>query len=225
MVDTIDPRAFNVHWRGGKLYSGHNFNDGDGRNKARWLQFDTNDWPTSGLPTLAQTGVIDLGGSIHTFDPAVYANEDGAVGVVFASSSSTQNVRMHVAGRVEDDAPGTFGPDEVVDEGSVGSDGRWGDYYDITVDPTDDETFWAIGQTSEPFGWSTFVQEFRVPTEACPGDVNGDDLVDLADFSIIGSNFGGGPGLERIDGDLDGDGFVGLSDFAELGENFGASCL
>jgi len=48
---------------------------------------------------------------------------------------------------------------------------RWGDYSDMTVDPTDDCTFWyvneyytAAGQASSPAGWQTRIGSFKLPS-------------------------------------------------------------
>jgi hypothetical protein len=65
---------------------------------------------------------------------------------------------------------------------------------------------------------------FTVVPAPCPGDINGDQMVTLEDFTILAANFGGGPGLTLGDGDLTGDGFVNLADFTELAANFGADC-
>lgn len=61
------------------------------------------------------------------------------------------------------------------------------------------------------------------PAPDCPGDVDGDDDVDLADLSALLEDFGvsGTPGMP---GDLDGDDDVDLADLSALLENFGASC-
>jgi len=56
---------------------------------------------------------------------------------------------------------------------------------------------------------------------ACSGDVNGDGFTNVADFNILASNYGDGPGLARIDGDLTGDGFVNVADFNVLASDFG----
>ena len=47
---------------------------------------------------------------------------------------------------------------------------RWGDYTDMTVDPTDDCTFWyvneyytAAGQASSAAGWQTRIGRFKYP--------------------------------------------------------------
>lgn len=58
----------------------------------------------------------------------------------------------------------------------------------------------------------------------CDGDINGDLMVDLADFNIMGINFGAGPGATLQQGDITSDGFVDLSDFNVLGINFGNDC-
>jgi len=59
-----------------------------------------------------------------------------------------------------------------------------------------------------------------IPTP-CIGDVNGDGETNVADFNIIASNYGDGPGLSRIQGDLSGDGFVKVADFNILASDYG----
>jgi endonuclease/exonuclease/phosphatase family metal-dependent hydrolase len=57
---------------------------------------------------------------------------------------------------------------------------------------------------------------------ACPGDVNGSSGVDLADLSIVLSNFGTSPGIGGS-GDADCDGVVDLADLSIVLSNFGCS--
>lgn len=59
---------------------------------------------------------------------------------------------------------------------------------------------------------------------ACPGDVNGDGVVDLADLTILLGSFGLAGNVSLMDGDLNLDGTVDLADLTELLSNFGASC-
>jgi hypothetical protein len=43
---------------------------------------------------------------------------------------------------------------------------RWGDYSAMTVDPTDDRTFWYTNQyekTTGSFNWSTRIASFKFP--------------------------------------------------------------
>lgn len=59
--------------------------------------------------------------------------------------------------------------------------------------------------------------------ETCPGDVNGDNEVDVTDLGTLLGNFGMTE-AELSDGDLNGDGEVNVTDLGILLGNFGASC-
>jgi hypothetical protein len=58
----------------------------------------------------------------------------------------------------------------------------------------------------------------------CPGDLNGDQQVDLSDLAILLANFGAPGGADPDDGDLDGDGDVDLADLSLQLAAFGTSC-
>lgn len=58
----------------------------------------------------------------------------------------------------------------------------------------------------------------------CPGDLNGDALVDLSDLTALLAHFGISGVATLRDGDLDGDHDVDLSDLTVLLSNFGTSC-
>ena len=59
---------------------------------------------------------------------------------------------------------------------------------------------------------------------ACPGDANGDRVVNFADLNVVLSSFGmmGTPG--SVPGDLNGDGSVNFADLNEVLSFFGVSC-
>jgi hypothetical protein len=59
------------------------------------------------------------------------------------------------------------------------------------------------------------------PGPACAGDVNGDGVTDVFDFSDLAANFGAGPDATREQGDLNGDGVVDVFDFGDLAADFG----
>jgi probable HAF family extracellular repeat protein len=62
------------------------------------------------------------------------------------------------------------------------------------------------------------------PQTPCPGDVNGDQSVDLNDLTILLSHYGTTSGAEPGDGDLDDDGDVDLNDLTALLSAYGTVC-
>jgi 1,4-alpha-glucan branching enzyme len=58
------------------------------------------------------------------------------------------------------------------------------------------------------------------PAGFCPGDLDGDQDVDLDDLTLLLQNFAGGAG-----GDIDGDGDTDLDDLTLLLQNFGTVCV
>lgn len=58
----------------------------------------------------------------------------------------------------------------------------------------------------------------------CPGDLDGDGDVDLADLAGLLAHYGTASGASPSDGDMDGDGDVDLADLAALLAVYGAPC-
>ncbi len=207
-LQPVGNRIMNVHWRDGGLWTCHAIADSTGsRAIARWYEIETGSWPASGEPTLVQSGNIDLGDGYSTFFPAVYTDANGNAAVVVARSRGGEFASVAVAGRLASDPPGSMSQIEVLDIGSTSADGRWGDYFDIALDPTDNATFWMTGQVAEPFGWQTTVESF---TLVLPGDVNEDGVVNLLDVDpfvelLVSGQF-------NAAADLNSDGVVDLLD-------------
>ncbi|MCA9299934.1 MAG: hypothetical protein KDA28_12755, partial [Phycisphaerales bacterium] len=65
---------------------------------------------------------------------------------------------------------------------NAGGGGRWGDYYDICMDPTDDRTYWVVGEYPTRNGWSNWIASFVISDVSCPVDLNGDTLIDFFDI-------------------------------------------
>ena len=196
-VSLIDDRIFNAHWRDGHLYATHNISSG-GKNVARWYHVNTNNWPASGGVSLVESGNINPGGSIHTFFPAIYSNSLNEVAMVVGASSSATRISVNVTGRLSSDPAGTMGPLNELVLSSVNTGGRWGDYYDIAIDPADDRTFWVIGEYGFSGGWNTWIGSFSV------SDVSGPYATpDTVAFAV-----GGAPTLVDVlanDGHTNGD--------------------
>lgn len=217
----VGSRIMNVQWRDGQVLAAHAVSQG-GVVKPRWYEISTNDWPISGQwPSLVQAGISDPGPGIAGFFPAIYSNDAGAIGYVYGTSSPTRPVGMNITGRLPGDPPGTMAePFEVRLSPFGGSDGRWGDYYDIALDPVDGRTFWAIGQTQESFGWDTRIARFTVAAP-CLADMNGDGVLDITDLNLFVIAFQ--LGLPEADfaepfGTLD------LNDIQVFVTSFGAGC-
>ncbi|MCG3121970.1 MAG: hypothetical protein GIKADHBN_00343 [Phycisphaerales bacterium] len=167
-ISMIDGRILNVHWRNGNLYATHDVSVG-GLNAARWYHLNTNNWPTSGSVSLVQSGNVAPGGGKAVFFPAIYSNKFHDVGLVVGASSSTERVSINVVGRRTTDPTGTMGPLTQLYLSPANNTGRWGDYQDIAMDPSDDTTFWVVGETSAATNsWGTWIDKFTITTGTGP---------------------------------------------------------
>ena len=196
----IDHRIMNAHWRDGNLYAAHHISSGS-RNFARWYHVNTNNWPDSGSPSYVQAGNIDAGGDLHTWFPAIYSNTLNDVAMVFGASSADDRISINTTGRLVGDPAGTMGAITEVLSAPVDGGGRWGDYYDIAIDPLDDTRFWIIGEYPESYGWATWIGSFVISDDPMPvavsdnaGDVFSDAVVVLDvmanDYHTGGLEFG-----------------------------------
>lgn len=90
---------------------------------------------------------------------------------------------------------------------------------------TPSNTLDLIAQTD---GTGSDVPELFIGNEdtqpTCPGDLDGDGDVDVADLAILLANFGAIAGVSAADGDLDRDGDVDVADLAILLANYGTIC-
>ncbi len=225
-LGTLDGRVMNATARDGSLFTAHAIL-ASGRLQVRWYEIDTRGWPHgSASPTLTQSGAIDLSPSLHTIFPAIHQNRHGDIGIVMGSTSATTNPRLYVTGRRAADAPGATAPPTLVVTSLTAEPGRWGDYFDITTDPTDDATFWYVGQ-HHAGGWRTQIGSFVV---TCAADVNADATLDASDFLDFIEAFGaceGQPGpcvFGGIDADFNEDTLVDILDFLDFLDAYGSGC-
>ncbi|MFH0946384.1 MAG: hypothetical protein V2A76_14395 [Planctomycetota bacterium] len=157
-ISTVDHRIMTADFRNQFLLAGHAIS-ADGRAQARWYEFWPGTWPNSGSVTMVQNGNIDLGAGIYTFFPAIARNAAGNTAICFARSSSSEYASIWYTHRETSDASGTMRTARELKggEGSYSS-GRWGDYFDIAVDPTNNTTFWGIGEYASAGGaWRTWI--------------------------------------------------------------------
>ena len=100
---------------------------------------------------------------------AMDSNQDIAIGFSRSSSASGDFPALVYAGRVPSDAAGTLETEVTLLQGSgsqTGGGSRWGDYSSLTVDPTDDCTFWFTEEyqaVNGGFDWHTAIGSFIFP--------------------------------------------------------------
>jgi hypothetical protein len=85
----------------------------------------------------------------------------------FSASSSTINPQLRYAGRLATDPINILTGEQHLFDGAgsqTGTDSRWGDYSDLTVDPVDECTFYYTNEyydTTSSFNWRTRIGYFK----------------------------------------------------------------
>jgi hypothetical protein len=135
--------------------------DSEARSVAQWYQLD-----------IAGSGVVQQGRygvpGVYHFFPAVRPLANGDVYVVFGRCSPAAGdfAGLRAAGRRAADPPGTLSNSVVlqagqgISAGSPGPDGaaRFGDYFSVANDPSDDAVAWLCGEYAGPAGaWATHI--------------------------------------------------------------------
>lgn len=106
-------------------------------------------------------------------------DKGGNIGVGYNVSSATINPRLMINGRALNDPDSTLRDEQACTPATTGSQtgsfsgrGRWGDYTSMSVDPTDDCTFWFTGEfypTTSTSSYSTRICSFKFNECGLPG--------------------------------------------------------
>ncbi|HNB50878.1 MAG TPA: hypothetical protein PK530_02995, partial [Anaerolineales bacterium] len=98
---------------------------------------------------------------------AIAMDGSGNIAVGYNVSSTTQYPSLRYAGRLVTDPLGTLPQSEgvLVNGTASNSSNRYGDYSAMSVDPSDDCTFWFTGEYNNGGNWSTRIGAFKF--EAC----------------------------------------------------------
>ena len=173
-----------------------------GRIGSRWYELGN----LSGTPTVPQAGtVFDSAGANPDsyWIPSIAANGQGHA--VFGSSVAgpSRFAGVALAQRFAGESAGTLGPVNFAQPGA-GSytllDGfgrnRWGDYSQVSIDPTDNMTFWAFQEYVNAVDqWGVRVIEVPAPPPATPSSASAaqsgqaSTSVNLTGTSSSGSGF------------------------------------
>jgi len=106
---------------------------------------------------------------------SIAMDQSGNIGLGFSVSGTSMHPGIHYTGRLATDPAGlmTEGENSIFDgagsqDNSGGGGGyRWGDYSAMSIDPSDDCTFWYTNEyipSTGEFNWSTRVGSFKFPS-------------------------------------------------------------
>ncbi len=127
----------------------------------------------AGAWTLFQEGTFSPGDtSTHHLMGSIAMDKFGNMGMAYNVTKTTTPTKfptLGYTGRTAADAAGvmSLGENEIAIGAAAETSGRWGDYYQMTVDPVDDCTFWFVGMYRPAGSWQTRIQDFKFP--ACSG--------------------------------------------------------
>jgi Dockerin type I domain len=152
----------------------------DARVGIRWYEVRN----LSTTPTIYQTGTFAPIDTLHRWMGSMAMDRNGDIAVGYSTSSAASFPSIAYAGRLVGDPLGQLSQGEAQMFAGLGSEnvadyippeGRWGDYSDLTVDPTDDCTFWytteyfpAGASTNIDAPWQTRIGSFKFPTCVAP---------------------------------------------------------
>lgn len=143
----------------------------------KWYRIALNGWPEiDAQPAIESSGTILAPSATsnqpptHFFFPAGIVNDQGDFAVVHARSSASETASIRAWGRASNAtvlaplvakvSPVGATPNELY----LGTCARWGDYFDVELDPLDD-TFWGTGmymKSASPKTWGTWIFHFEI---------------------------------------------------------------
>jgi Dockerin type I domain len=117
----------------------------------------------------------------HRWMGSVAMDGDGDIASGYSNSSSTMYPAIKYTGRYKSDPLGTFSlAEQTIMSGTgsqTGTASRWGDYSMMTVDPSDDATFWYTNEYLQTTGtnpWKTRIASFKISSLALSSPVGGE---------------------------------------------------
>jgi hypothetical protein len=130
---------------------------------------------TGSTYSLYQQGTYAPGDGVHRWMGSIAQDKKGNAALGYSVVNGVDVFPgIRYTGRLAGDPLGemTLGEGTIIDGTGVQTttNSRWGDYTDMTVDPTDDCTFWYVnqyytleGQLSSAAGWQTRIGSFKLP--------------------------------------------------------------
>lgn len=127
-------------------------------------------------PVVFQEGTYAPGltDGIHRWMGSIAMDAAGNMGLAYSVGNGTVFPGVRYTGRLVSDPLGQMPQGEsaiIAGTGSQTGSNRWGDYSALSVDPTDDQTFWFVSEyvpTTSSVGWRLRIGSFRVAPAATP---------------------------------------------------------
>jgi hypothetical protein len=152
----------------------NNNQGGTGPTAIRWYQFNVTGGTIPSTPAQQQTFNNSADG-LWRWMPSIAVDAQGNMAIGYSVSSATSEPSIRYAGRLAGDAANSLAQGEALMIAGVGhqtsSSGRWGDYSYLSIDPTDNLTFWHTNEyftATSSAGWSTRVGKFKFPSAPVP---------------------------------------------------------
>jgi hypothetical protein len=172
----------------------HSINTSTGGGGVRWYEFRVD---AGRIPVLYQQGTY-APDSLYRWMASMGMDRAGNIGVGYSFGGVPHFPGQRFAGRLADDPPGLLSLREtVMVEGAAAQSRatRWEDYTTTAMDPSDDCTFWYVGDyvKAGATGYSSRIGGFRMP--GCrSATVTGSAYLDL---NHDGARQSGEPGIPR----------------------------
>jgi hypothetical protein len=129
---------------------------------ARWYEIHD----PNGTPTVFQQGTF-APDSTYRWMGSIAMDKLADIALGYSASSSSVHPAVRYTGRVPSDPLGQMESEDSIFEGNGSQTGgltRWGDYSSISIDPTDDCTFWYTNEyipSDGSFNWHTRIGSFQ----------------------------------------------------------------
>ncbi|MCP4216249.1 MAG: VCBS repeat-containing protein, partial [bacterium] len=146
---------------------------------------------SGGTSSIYQQGTYNPD-SHHRWMGSIAGDKDGNIAMGYSVSSSSMYPAIRYAGRLSTDPLNVLSQGEATLIDGTGSQSvfdRWGDYSQISIDPSDDETFWYTTEYLSVTGtnWQTRIGSFKMATSTSTAS---------SYYTFHGSNYNGTVGAE-----------------------------
>jgi hypothetical protein len=180
-IDAISDRLMHrIQYRNFGAYQSmvvnHTVDAGSDHAAVRWYEFRNTG---SGWSVYQQSSYAP--DATHRWMGSIAMDGDGNIAAGFSNSSSTTFPSIKYAGRYKTDALNSFTiSDQTMISGGgsqTGTGYRWGDYSMMTVDPSDDATFWYINEyysATSSISWKTRIASFKISSLALSSPIGGE---------------------------------------------------